>query len=187
MPMIDIRPLPRFDAPAFVAISGGYTTTEMYRMTRSESDARASFTLALEPLPAPQEFRFPFPDDDLERYSALVPNEYCLGAYDGEALVGAALGEPRRWNNVLWVWEFHVAPERQREGIGRRLMAALAERARAGGFRALVLETQNTNVPAIRFYRHVGFAIEGVDISYYTNEDLLPGRNMAIFMKLRLG
>jgi ribosomal protein S18 acetylase RimI-like enzyme len=184
--MIHIRPLSHFDPPAFIAISGGYTTTEMYRMTHSESDALAAFTLTLERLPAPEEFRFPFPESDRERYDALVPNAFSLGAYDGDALAGVALSEPQQWNNVVWVWEFHVAPAYQRQGLGRRLMAVLAERARAAGFRALVAETQNTNVPAIRFYRSVGYAIEGVDISYYTNQDLQPGHNMAIFMKLRL-
>ena len=68
----------------------------------------------------------------------------------------------------------------------RAVGKAVAERARAAGQRALVLETQNTNVPAIRFYRRVGCTIEGVDISYYTNEDTQPGNTVAVFMKLRL-
>jgi ribosomal protein S18 acetylase RimI-like enzyme len=54
------------------------------------------------------------------------------------------------------------------------------------GLRAIICETQNTNVPAIRFYRAVGFGVEGVDISYYTNEDMLPGHTVAVFMKRRL-
>jgi ribosomal protein S18 acetylase RimI-like enzyme len=100
--------------------------------------------------------------------------------------VGIAISESSDWNLTVRVWEFHVAQSYQRQGIGRRLMAAVAERARASGRRALVLETQNTNVPAIRFYRRVGFSLEGIDISYYTNEDMLPDRNVALFMKLRL-
>jgi ribosomal protein S18 acetylase RimI-like enzyme len=101
-------------------------------------------------------------------------------------MVGVALAEPRQWNETLWVWEFHVAETRRGRGIGRRLMAELAEQARAAGLRALVCETQNTNLPAINFYRAVGFTLEGVDVSYYTNDDMSPGGTVAVFMKLRI-
>ncbi len=42
----------------------------------------------------------------------------------------------------------------------------------------------NTLVPAIDFYRAVGFAVEGIDLSYYTNDDL--NNEVAVFMKRRL-
>jgi ribosomal protein S18 acetylase RimI-like enzyme len=48
-----------------------------------------------------------------------------------------------------------------------------------------LVETQNTNLPAIRFYRAVGFEIEAVDLSYYTNHDTLDGE-VAIFMKRKV-
>jgi ribosomal protein S18 acetylase RimI-like enzyme len=48
----------------------------------------------------------------------------------------------------------------------------------------MVCET-NTNVPAISFYRQVGFSMDGVDLSYYTNRDLTDGE-VAIFMKRKL-
>jgi len=43
---------------------------------------------------------------------------------------------------------------------------------------------QLTLVPAIDFYRAVGFAVEGIDRSYYTNDDL--NNEVAVFMKRRL-
>lgn len=184
--MIDIRPLDLFDAGTFRPIAGGYTTAEIYRVAWSESDGQTVFSLTLEPLARPERFNFPYTADDIARYTAFVPNDYCWGAYDGETLVAVALGEAQDWNRTVAVWEFHVAPAYQRQGIGRRLMAEVAARARAAGRRSLVLETQNTNVPAIRFYRRAGYRLEGVDISYYTNEDMQPGRTVALFMKLRL-
>lgn len=51
--------------------------------------------------------------------------------------------------------------------------------------RAVVCETQNTNVAAIRFYRRMGFDIEGVDLSYYSNQDC-PDGEVALFLKKRL-
>ena len=66
------------------------------------------------------------------------------------------------------------------------MMSLLAESARAAGLRAIVCEAQNTNVPAIRFYRRLGFRLEGVDVSLYSNEDLQPGGSVAVIMKLRV-
>jgi ribosomal protein S18 acetylase RimI-like enzyme len=100
-------------------------------------------------------------------------------------MIAIAIAEARRWNRTLWVWEFHVAPDYHYQGIGRQLMEALAEKARSADLRVMVCETQNTNVPAISFYRQVGFSIEGIDLSYYTNHDLTAGE-VAIFMKRKL-
>ena len=50
------------------------------------------------------------------------------------------------------------------------------------GCRVMVCETQNTNVPAIRFYRNIGFEVGAVDLSYYTNNDLTEFE-VAVFMK----
>ncbi len=73
----------------------------------------------------------------------------------------------------------------RRRGIGRQLMEMLTERGRAAGMRTVVCETQNTNLPAIRFYRKLGFRFEGIDLSYYSNHDF-PDGEIAIFMKKRL-
>jgi hypothetical protein len=37
-------------------------------------------------------------------------------------------------------------------------------------------------VPAIRFYHALGFTLDGVDISFYSNDDLARGE-IAVFMK----
>jgi ribosomal protein S18 acetylase RimI-like enzyme len=63
-----------------------------------------------------------------------------------------------------------------------QLVCATAKRA---GCRVVVCETQNTNVPAIDFYRKVGFEIGGIDLSYYSNEDVENGE-VAIFMKRKI-
>ncbi len=184
--MIAICPITDFDLAHFVNLAGGYTTAERYRVELGEEDALTEFRLVLEPLPEPQRFQFPYHDDELAHYAALAAGEFALGAFDGESWVGVAVGERRDWNNTLWLHEFHIAAGHQRRGIGRRLMDALAERARAAGLRAIMLETQNTNVPAIRFYRRAGFTLDGINVSYYTNDDLQPDRTVALFMTRRL-
>jgi ribosomal protein S18 acetylase RimI-like enzyme len=58
----------------------------------------------------------------------------------------------------------------------------LVGKGRAAGLRTLLCETQSTNVPAIRFYRKMGFELEGLDLSHYRNTDY-PDGEMAVFMK----
>ena len=47
------------------------------------------------------------------------------------------------------------------------LLARALEFARAAGVRCLGLETQTTNVPAIRFYRRMGFRLCGIHTALY--------------------
>ena len=95
------------------------------------------------------------------------------------------IAEPQPWNKSVTVWEFHVAEAQRGQGLGRRLMERVIEQARRDKFRIIVCETQTTNAPAIHIYRRLGFQIEGVDISFYSNHDY-PDGEMAVFMKRRL-
>lgn len=53
--------------------------------------------------------------------------------------------------------ELHVHPEFQNRGIGTRLVRAAIRQARAAGFPAMYLETEETNSPARRAYEKGGF------------------------------
>jgi ribosomal protein S18 acetylase RimI-like enzyme len=64
-------------------------------------------------------------------------------------------------------------------------MNRVLTRAREAGMRSVVCETQSTNTGAIRAYRRLGFRLEAIDISLYSNEDY-PDKEVAVFMKHRL-
>lgn len=65
----------------------------------------------------------------------------------------------------------------------RRLIIGYQSPAR---YRVGKIETEtHTAVPAIRFYRSVGFQVEGIDLSYYTNMDVTDFE-VAIFMKRKI-
>jgi len=183
--MAAVRPLLAFSDTDFSRIVSGYTSMERYRVERWVDEVETSIRLTLEKLDAPYHKVFHSDDSELARYRSYLGQGFSIGAYDGERLVGLILAEPHAWNRSLWVWEFHVDPLFQRQGIGRQMMAAAAEKAQQAGFRVLVCETQSTNTAAIRVYRKLGFEIEGIDLSYYTNHDI-PDGEVAIFMKRQL-
>ncbi|HEY1390132.1 MAG TPA: GNAT family N-acetyltransferase [Ktedonobacterales bacterium] len=184
--MVVIRPLSDIDAALLERLITGYTSSEMYRVTRVETLDMIRFELQLIALEQPFVKRYPLLDaTELQRYRDLAAAGHTFGAFKGEMCVGIALCEPQRWNSSLYVWEFHIASEFQRQGAGRALMAAVEAHARDERLRCVVCETQTTNVPAIRFYRALGFTVDAVDISLYTNDDIERGE-VAVFMKKRI-
>ena len=185
--MVEIKLLTTLARADMLQVMSGYTSTERYAASVEETDALTTFQLRLEALPQPytRDFRSGLTAEDMQRYQGLLAQGLSLGAYAAGQLAGVAIGGAEEWNGTLWIWEFHVAPTFQGRGIGRSLMDRLADLARPAGLRTLRVETQNTNVPAIRFYRRVGFRMEAVDISFYTNHDLDSGE-VAVFLKRRL-
>lgn len=183
--MITIHPFATLSAETLTELNRGYISTARYRASKSESAERTVFTLEWEPLPTPYKKQWDSDDEELAHYQEIAAQGYSLAAYEADQAVALALCEPRRWNGTLWIWEFHVAQTHRRRGIGRRLMDDVTVRSREKGFRALGLETQNTNTPAIAFYRALGFEIEAIDLSLYTNSDTTDGE-VAIFMRKKL-
>jgi ribosomal protein S18 acetylase RimI-like enzyme len=181
--MLTIEPLTHVEQSLLQRFITGYETDEIYRVTRSETDVLTTFELRLTKVRQPFVKRYDPPDSaTFQRYAAIVQAGDSFAAYDDSQCVALAIGEVQSWNASLTIWELHVAPRHQGQGIGRRLMETVADHARGQGARMLVCETQSTNVPAIRFYRALGFVLDGIDLSLYTNQDF-PDGEIAIYMK----
>ncbi|GIK58543.1 MAG: GNAT family N-acetyltransferase [Chloroflexi bacterium] len=185
---MEIRQLTANHIPHIPTVISGYQTGEIYQVGYADEQKETALTLHLITLPKAISKRFPpLEPDDLERYRPIPAQGFSFGLFNQGTLVGVALAEPMHWNGSLWVWEFHIASGYRGEGWGRLLMTRLIAQAQTARLRTITCETQNTNIPAIRFYRRMGFRVEGIDISYYSNDDLNPDREVAVFMKRRLG
>lgn len=73
-----------------------------------------------------------------------------------------------------------VAPASRGRGVGRALLASALDFARGARMRCLALETQTTNVPAIRFYRRAGFRFCGIHTALYDPASVAP-EEVAVF------
>jgi ribosomal-protein-alanine N-acetyltransferase len=110
-------------------------------------------------------------------WNELANGHHYLVALDDEALVGygglAVSGPGEAWVNNIAVRRDH-----QRQGIGRRLLEALLERAREHGARSVLLEVAADNKAAQKLYDAYGFAVVGLRRGYYqpSNTDALVMR-----------
>ena len=79
-----------------------------------------------------------------------------LVARDGEARIGCVALLPHG-PGVAELAKMTVAQDRRGTGLGRALITAAIEKARAMGFDRLVLESNTALVAAVRLYESVGF------------------------------
>jgi GNAT superfamily N-acetyltransferase len=65
------------------------------------------------------------------------------------------------------LWDIRVHPAAQRRGVGRTLFDTAANWAKSQGCRLLIVETQNVNVAACKFYRAMGCKLRQLDRHAY--------------------
>ncbi len=183
--LIEIRCLETITEDDVRNLQYGYISPGKYAVTKQETPERTILNIEYIILDHPYQKIWPVEDAPFDLYRQVIRLGYSFGAFDGEQMAGLIIVEPHRWNHSLWVWEFCIGHHIRGKGVGRKLMDHLAAIGHRDGFRAIVCEVQNTNVPAIRFYYKNGFEIDGVDLSYYTNTDAVDGE-VAIFMKRKL-
>ena len=184
--MADIRPLTDVDAQLLERLITGYVATEVYQVVRDETPDAIRFELRLTTRAQPFVKRHsPLDPPTMQRYRDLAAAGHAFGAFAGATCVGIALCEPQQWNSSLYVHAFYIAPRLPSSGHGPHADGRIGGARRNLGMRCIVCETQTTNVAAIRFYRALGFTVDGVDVSLYSNEDMERGE-MAVFLKKRI-
>ena len=99
------------------------------------------------------------PHKDIHRKLAIAPEMFLVGVLEGEVVATVMFGYDghRGWINYLG-----VAPEHQRKGLGRALMAEAERRLRALGCPKINLQVRTANTAAVEFYHRIGFALDDV-------------------------
>ena len=95
---------------------------------------------------------------DLDDIAASYKDAYFLVAkMDGEVVGCGALVPHDAY--TAEIVRMSVAARLRRQGLGRRILQALIDRARAQGFKHVILETTETWSGVITFYQEFGFRI----------------------------
>jgi ribosomal protein S18 acetylase RimI-like enzyme len=108
----------------------------------------------------------PQPGPDAELFDERRPPEHFLVAESAARIIGYIHQGPatRLASNrhVRQIQGFVVDPEARGRGIGRALIEAACEQARAAGIRRMTLRVLAHNAPARRLYERCGFEVAGV-------------------------
>ncbi|MFC2014570.1 GNAT family N-acetyltransferase [Chloroflexota bacterium] len=108
-----------------------------------------------------------YPDDEFD-YSTYIgnPDRAAFLAYVNDKATGQ-ITLRRNWNTFAWIEDIRVGSKYRRMDIGTRLMEAAVGWTKKTDMLGIMLETQDTNVPACLFYQKFGFTLGGVDKMLY--------------------
>jgi ribosomal protein S18 acetylase RimI-like enzyme len=197
LPHIEVRAVHVNDAPALYDLDYNFETDRIYtlrvqnRLLREtpgddvDEQAAFSFELAETLLDYPLYKNFREYENtlaDVETKLKTVEGGYVALA-DGQ-VAGGILLYIEEWRSVARVKDIIVGRQFRRYGVGSLLLRCAADWARKRDCWALVLETQNTNYPAIQFYLRNGMEIWSINQHYYPSGP--QGHEVAIFMGKRL-
>jgi len=113
----------------------------------------------------PYQKRYAFDEIDYSTYLANPDKTIFFANMDG-CLAGQIILS-KNWNQYASVEDIAVDVHFRRDGVGRALMNQAIVWAKAKQLPGIMLETQNNNVPACRFYEHCGFTLGGFDRYLY--------------------
>lgn len=82
-------------------------------------------------------------------------------------VAGGILLNVEEWRAVARIENLMVGHQYRRYGIGSLLLSCAADWARKRGCWAMMLETQNSNYPAVQFYLRNGFDIWSIQQHFY--------------------
>jgi len=122
-------------------------------------------------------FRRGWSEDEIER---LIAERSVLAqcARTGRKLAGFIMS--RRAAGEAEILSVAVARERQGRGIAQRLLVSHLGRLMALGTRAVFLEVDEDNVPALRLYRRAGFREVGRRPGYYAGRNGKPANALVL-------
>ena len=110
-----------------------------------------------------------------------ITNWVFFMAFDGEKPIGAVTvaGETPGMNmlygrkDACVLWDIRVMDGYKHMGVGQKLLDLGIDWAKSKNYSQMIIECQNNNVPAVRFYHKQGAVLAKVDeYAYYMEEDI---------------
>lgn len=165
------------DRAALLALDTAFSTDRVYQLVGGAAAWQLD-TVAVSP-PRSKSYDLTHEVDDWPAF------EHVAVAELAGRVVGVAALKPVRWNRRAELWHLYVDRAARGRGVGRLLLEQARQVARQWDVRALWLETQTINYPAIQFYQHMGFTWCGFDTSLYDPREV-PSDDVALFFACAL-
>ncbi len=173
--MIILRPLRGEDIPLLPTIRPNYRSDSILAV--EHLGKMDGWRLVEQTLPVPFDNESGYDFDhyaqaEIQARLATPDLTYQRVAEEDGRLLGLLDVGVQNWNNTVFVWNLMIDKDYRRQGLGRRLWHRALEYARDMDVRAIMVETQNTNVGACRFYAEMGCRLVGLNEAYYSNNGI---------------
>lgn len=159
------------DLNSCVLIDNSYVTDYVWQVQTQERPY-GEVVITLRTVKLPRSMRVASPRETDYLVQDWQRGECFLVADEEDEIRGYLDMTVQAWQRTGWINDMSVFKEYRRQGIGTALLRAALQWAREHDLRAVMLETQTKNYPAICFYRKHGFTFCGFNDHYYANQDI---------------
>jgi ribosomal protein S18 acetylase RimI-like enzyme len=175
VPLINLRRLTIADIPNLPQIRPTYRTTTILSVERTGEGISTGWQLQEKRLTQPFDkgelYNFDVAAQENIRERLLRPDDTYqrIAEFNGR-LIGLLELDLQYWNNTVTLSTLMIDIDFREQGLGRRLWHRSLDFARQAEVRAIMVETQNTNVAACKFYARMGCRLVGINEAFYTND-----------------
>lgn len=164
------------DLPACQAVDASYQTFQVWQMRLQREDPLGSkdegLYIAFRPVRLPRPIVLTPPSQQERLVVEWQYRDLTLVLEDESTLYGYLGMEVRFGQRLGWVDVVAVSPEKRRQGWGSKLIREALDWGRARGLRAIVVETQSRNAPAIALAQQMGFSFSGYNEQHYREAEI---------------
>ncbi|KFN04586.1 GNAT family N-acetyltransferase [Bacillus clarus] len=163
-----IRKLEMNDFYNFPEIDDSFTVNAQLVLFVSKVNHRIEYTVEEVPSYEKSYVEDRYNKDEELAYNEYInnPNQVIYIALLHNQIVGVMVLK-KNWNRYAYIEDIKVDKEYRTLGIGRKLVEQAKLWAKDGEMPGIMLETQNNNVAACKFYEKCGFVIGGFDYLVY--------------------
>ena len=130
----------------------------------------------------PYEYKYSNDEEDYSEYIGRNDKNIYL-YYDNNICIGQII-VIKNWNKYTKIHDICVAKDFRNKGVGQILMNQAIKWTIDKKLKGLMLETQDVNLAACRFYRKFGFILGGVDTMLYSNFDISDQKALFWYYKI---
>jgi len=159
------------DLNACVLIDNSYVTDYVWQV-QAEERPYEEIVITFRTVRLPRSMRVSSPRDTDFLLQDWQREECFLVAEEEGEIRGYLDMTVQAWHRTGWINDMAVSKRYRHQGIGTALLRAALRWAKDHELRAVMLETQTKNYPAISFYQKHGFTFCGFNDDYYTNQDI---------------
>ncbi|EJQ50601.1 hypothetical protein IEQ_02475 [Bacillus cereus BAG6X1-2] len=163
-----IRKLEINDLNYLPEIDDSFTVNARLVLSVSKINNKIEYTVEKVPSYEKSYLEDKYDDDEELAYNEYInnPNQIIYIALLHNQIVGVMILK-KNWNRYAYIEDIKVEKECRGLGIGSRLIEKAKQWAKDGNMPGIMLETQNNNVTACKFYEKCEFVIGGFDFLVY--------------------